>query len=103
MFRISLGLASLTVSLLLAANALHLIPDRDGAVIEAAQALHGGDPTFAAHGPGESAPRRGRGGCSLCGGTRRTPQTSPTRSSNRISRKLPSSSPRKKPAWAACG
>jgi two-component system, sensor histidine kinase and response regulator len=34
MFRVSLGLASLTLSVLFAAYALRLIPDRDGAIIE---------------------------------------------------------------------
>jgi two-component system sensor histidine kinase/response regulator len=39
MLRISLGLASLTMSLLFAAHALGLLPDREGAVVEGRKAL----------------------------------------------------------------
>jgi PAS domain S-box-containing protein len=39
MTRISIGLASLTVSLLLSAHALGLLPDRDGAVLDGRKAL----------------------------------------------------------------
>src|SRR4051794_9931426 len=39
MLRLSLGLSSLTVSLLLAAHALGLLPDRDGAVVDGRRAL----------------------------------------------------------------
>ena len=34
MKRVSLGLVSLVLGLLLTAQALHLVPDRDGAVVE---------------------------------------------------------------------
>ena len=39
MFRLCFGLSSITVSLLLAAQALGLVPDREGAVIEGRLAL----------------------------------------------------------------